>query len=189
MTSDTHPDLSEAFPEPPRSTARLVLAAVVPNLGAEGSRSPDDIGALTLDGHTLRVPSRIYNPEPDWASVQSRGMIDESLVGCVYSRHHDGHVRERALSHIRTVDEPWVAPFVIQLLGEYVIEIAERAATVIATPPRTAFVAFLRENPDFLELTTARATSYWNEYYRKRFPLRAAYPALSALASLRTSLD
>ena len=167
---------------------RLALSAVMP--GAEAERSNlDDVGPITLNGKPLRMPIRVYGPEPDWAAVQSRGNLDASLIGCGYSRHHDGFVRERALAHIGTLDEPWVAPFVVQLLGEYVIEIAERAASAAGDPPRPSFVAFVRQNPDFLDLTTARATSYWNEYYRRRFTSKSSYPPLIALARLRASID
>ena len=182
------PDLIEAFPQPLRLRAGVVLTAVVPQFGSVGSRSPDDVGLIVVNGERLRIPARIYNGEPDWEWVRSSGALEESLVGCLYSRHHDGHVRERALGHIRTLGEPWVAPFIIQLLGEYVIEVVERAAALLATCPTASLVAFLRENPGFLHLTTARATSYWNEYYRDRFPERAEYPALVVLADLRDSL-
>jgi len=37
---------------------------------------------------------------------------------------------------------------------------------------------------DSLRLTTDRATSYWNEYYRQRFWSRDEYPAFRAIATL-----
>ena len=188
MEAKSTPDLVEAFPEQLRSRAGVVLGAFVPQLGSVGSRSPDDVGLIVLNGEPLRIPARIYNAEPNWESVRSWGALEESLVGCLYSRHHDGHVRERALVHIHTPDEPWVIPFIIQLLGEYVLEVVERAASVLARCPQPSVVAFLRENPVFLNLTTARATSYWNEYYRRRFPIRVEYPGLVVLAGLRASL-
>ena len=76
------------------------------------------------------------------------------------------------------------APFIIQLLGEYVIELVERAASLIESAPKAGYVAFARENPDFLRLTTQRAASYWNVYYRGRIRKRADYPAFPALATL-----
>jgi len=76
------------------------------------------------------------------------------------------------------------APFIIQLLGEYVIELVERAASLIESAPKAGYVAFARENPDFLRLTTQRAASYWNAYYRGRIRKRADYPAFPALATL-----
>jgi hypothetical protein len=183
MESDQTPDLSEAFPRSLRSSVRVVLGTLLDGAHLQ-QRSPDDIGIITLGGDQLRIPARIYNPEPDWTWVRSLGPIEQSIVACMYTRHHDGHVRERALAHISTLNEAWVAPFVIQLLGEYVIELVEQAASLLEQQPKSACALFLRENPDFLHLTTDRATSYWNEYYRQRFRKREDYPALRAIATL-----
>jgi hypothetical protein len=40
---------------------------------------------------------------------------------------------------------------------------------------------FAESNPAFMELTRARATSYWSEYYRTDFPHINTYPAIRAL--------
>ena len=114
----------------------------------------------------------------------TRSHAAELTAGYYNTRHHDGYVRERALAHLPPVEEPWMAPFVIQLLGEYVIELVERAATLIEGPPNPAFVVFLRENAGFLGLTAQRAASYWNEYHRRRFRKREEYPAFPAIATL-----
>ncbi len=47
------------------------------------------------------------------------------------TRHSDGRIREECLRQIVAVDRPWVAPFVVQLLGEYVIKIVEVIAATI----------------------------------------------------------
>jgi hypothetical protein len=64
MESHSTPDLTEAFPEELRSRAHAVLDATLHPVSTP-SRSPDDIGVLTLNGQQLRIPARIYNPEPD----------------------------------------------------------------------------------------------------------------------------
>jgi hypothetical protein len=179
------PDLSEAFPARLRPHVRTVLA-VLP--ASAQPRSDDDIGTITLDGEPLRIPARLYHPEPDWGAIDSLPAIEQSIAACLYTRHHDGHVRQRALERVTTMDDTWVAPFVLQLLGEYVVELVTRVAAVVTGPPRRAFVSFLRENPGFLDLTTQRATSYWDAYYRPQFTRREDYPAFIALTTLRRSL-
>jgi hypothetical protein len=180
------PDLTEAFPESLRSHVREVLA-VLPT--SAQPRSPDDIGAITLHGKPLRIPARIYHPEPDWREIDSLPAVEQLIAACLYTRHHDGYVRQRALERAITIDETWVAPFVLQFLGEYVLELVTRVAAVLTGPPRHAFVSFLRENPGFLDLTTQRATSYWNEYHRTQFWRREDYPAFVALMTLRRWLS
>lgn len=41
----------------------------------------------------------------------------------MFTRHHDGYVRQEWAREVVPVAEPWVVPFMVQLLGEYVVEI------------------------------------------------------------------
>jgi len=183
MEPNQAPDFTEAFPASLLARVRAVVEAT--SLGSPAQkRSQHDIGPITLNGQRLRIPARIYNPEPDWTIVRSLGDVERSIAACLFTRHHDGRVRERALTQVPVCVEPWAAPFVVQLLGEYVIELVERAAFLIEGTPQAGYVAFARENPDFVRLTTQRATSYWNAYYRDRIRKRADYPAFPALARL-----
>jgi len=59
-----------------------------------------------------------------------------------------------------------VVPFVVQLLGEYVAEIAEVIEAHLGGLSRHLYAEFFRENPSFVALTQTRAMSYWNCYYR-----------------------
>jgi hypothetical protein len=64
------------------------------------------------------------------------------------------------------VDEPWVAPYLVQLLGEYVVEIT-RAIVESQGVAKRHFAAFAGENPAFVALTRTRVISYWNAYQRR----------------------
>lgn len=184
MESNQAPDLTQAFPDRLSPSVRAVLEATFAPGPFTQERSQGDIGVIRLGGQRLLIPARIYNPEPEWAFVRSLGGIEQSIAACLFTRHHDGRVRERALGEIPVSVESWVAPFIIQLLGEYVIELVERAASLIEAGPKAGYVVFARENPDFLSLTAQRATSYWNAYYRRRIRKREDYPAFPALAML-----
>jgi hypothetical protein len=183
MEPNQAPDLTEAFPDGLAPSVRAVLEATSQELSTH-QRSQDDIGVIRLNGQPLRIPARIYNPEPDWTMIRSLGEVEQSIAACLFTRHHDGHVRERALAQIPASVESWMAPFIIQLLGEYVIELVERAASLIEDPPKAGYVLFARQNPEFLSLTTQRATSYWNVYHRDSIRKREDYPAFPALATL-----
>jgi hypothetical protein len=117
----------------------------------------------------------------DALTTEQRLMLD-----CLCTRHHDGRVRERYAREVAPSSEQWVAPFVLYLLGEYVVEVIEAvAASVPRTDAVTAnYAQFCAENADFVQLVEARAISYWNCYYRQRFPDRNAYPAVPALRRL-----
>ena len=55
------------------------------------------------------------------------------MTAAIYSRHPDGRVRQRALGTLLDFDEPWTAPFIMQLLGEYVIQICADIETFTRT--------------------------------------------------------
>jgi hypothetical protein len=181
MTTTLLPDLTEAFPGDLRLQVHAVILAMPPS---DYPRTPDDIGPITLDGRRLRIPDRIYNPELPQGLFDSLSALEGFIAACLYTRHHDGHVRQRALMRVIDIDEAWAAPFLLQMLGEYVLELVEIAANAVSGPRKDMCVAFVRENPAFLELTTHRATSYWNAYFRGKFRNRDDYPALKAITNL-----
>lgn len=141
------------------------------------------IGSITLRGQALAIPNRIYLPEPGSAGGQG----DEQLVrACLYTRHHDGFVRERQLQHLLGAEAPiWVLPFVVRLLGEYVIEIVERIAAQADGATSPSAIEFASENTQFLHLTRQRAASAWACYYRSRFRRFSEYPAARVLHAMQ----
>jgi hypothetical protein len=145
---------------------------------------------ITVEGETVRIPYRVYNPEPADGSVDHVTGKQALVMSCIYSRHHDGFVRHGSLPVMLTSDDPWVVPFIVQLLGEYVVEIAAdierftREGLARRPGQRHNFAAFLAENACFATLTEYRAISYWSAYYRRQYPTRDRYPALVALGQL-----
>jgi len=142
---------------------------------------------VSVAGEDLELPSRIYNDPLPVDVIGDLGGVAELITGCVYSRHHDGYVRESACVTILSSAEPWVVPYVVQLLGEYVVEICALILTRLSAQSMfdsTAYRDFVAANPAYFELTRQRAISYWSCYYRRRFA-REDYPALIALDRLR----
>lgn len=142
-------------------------------------------------GEQVWLPGRLYNPPIalDGAGVQ------DTILRCLYTRHHDGFVRQRAVEDLVNAVQPWIIPFVVRLAGEYVIEIVELiAARLDLSDPATreCYGGFVVKNPAFMALTRQRATSYWAAYYRWRFPVRQpkeddrweTYPAFTLLDEL-----
>ena len=61
-----------------------------------------------------------------------------------------GYVRKRYLGRILSVREPWVIPFVIQLMGEYFIQILETAEAHLPALNPELYGRFIRENQALL---------------------------------------
>lgn len=126
----------------------------------------------------LRIPYRVY-----WAvsEIREAGLAgcEKHLLDCILTRHHDGFERERRLQEILTVREPWVPAFVVQLAGEYVLEILDRIRRNLDLLD-ALYGEFLRGNPELHRKTAARVQRYWNCYYRP-YSSRAQYPGFAVL--------
>jgi hypothetical protein len=91
------------------------------------------------------------------------------------TRYHDGFVRQKHLERIIGSENIWIPPFVIQLVGEYVIEILQVVDHNLSNLNVSIYEQFIWWNPEFMALTERRVASYWNEYYRRPASGRMAY--------------
>ena len=109
------------------------VSAIVPR----ASHEPAGSFAVTIAGQPITIPYRIYYEEPAAERQLAPTARQRLLLGCWYTRHHGGFVRQRHLEHIIGSPQPWVVPYVVQLAGEYVIEILEiirRELTIPRSP-------------------------------------------------------
>ncbi len=188
-------DPARAFAGDLRSQAREVLsrlpAAAHRAVGSATSTQAHEWPDITVMGELVTLPYRIYNPVLSPSLWGAMSGLEQMMVACLYTRHHDGFVRQAYLRTVLASAEPWIVPFVVQLCGEYVIEICADiehfASDVLPANAvlRHIYTAFLSQNATFLALTEHRATSYWSCYPRRQYPIQGRYPGLSALTKLR----
>ena len=142
---------------------------------------------FVVQGRPLQTLNRVYYDIHALTSAirASEGNL-RTWALCLGTRHHDGHVREACVRELARHDRPWAIPFVVQLLGDYVVEIVlvVLAAFADVDADVAGYVDFARENPGFMVTTRRRATSYWDCYYRSRYPLLRDYPAIVALDAI-----
>ena len=145
--------------------------------------SPDSIGPIRLNGEELSIPFRVYflEPEPDCSSGLTN--VQQLILNAILSRSHNGYVREKCVRKLLQSDEPWIPPFVLQLLGEYVLPIIRVVEDHSSVLKRSEYRDFVIENPAFFELLKQRIRSYWNCYYRGIFPRLSDYPAFQIAES------
>ncbi len=67
-------------------------------------------------------------------------------------------------------NEEWIIPFVMKLVGEYVIELIDLSKEIIDKFSDNAIETFKVKNPSFIRTLRSQIISYWNEYYRKDYP-------------------
>lgn len=172
--------LVSAFP----SSLREDVLAVLGILPEDGSVHSSRMDPVRVCGETLHIPSRIYFDEPSLGAIATLSVRQRAILHCLYTRHHNGFVRERHLRILIDSHEAFVPPFVLQLLGEYVIEIQQFLAENISTLKEEPYRSFLSENPVFMEKTRQRILSYWDCYHRgsaHRYELHVGYWVWMAL--------
>lgn len=131
--------------------------------------------SVVCEGDQLQIPCRIYRPVISETVFASLNANEQSIAACWFTRHHDGHVRERFLRALPVYNSAWIVAYVVSLCGEYVIEILQciwecRNRFDIHTLGR-----WLRDNRSFYSRTRSRIVSYWNCYYRSAFPIFEEY--------------
>ncbi len=130
---------------------------------------------VTVYDEVLSIPGRIYNPEVPADALAELTPVQRTMLHCLYTRHHDGYVRQRHLASVITSPEPWVAPYVVELIGEYVVEIIADIRVGLAeldqpgSAQRRQYGRFIESNPAHFDLIGRRVQSYWANYYRGSF--------------------
>ncbi|MGX1636205.1 hypothetical protein [Streptomyces sp. CBG31] len=182
------PAWGQAFPARLAEDVRRA-AAFVP----ESRPGPAEPFRVVVTGESVDIPSRVYDEEPGECPGPGLTGTQRLILHCLYSRHHDGHVRQRHLEALLPAAEPWVVPYVIQQAGEYVREIQEairRGLPGIAvphSPQRRLYGAFIVRNAEFFARTERRAVSYWACYHRAEYPVFGASPGGVLMAEFRAA--
>lgn len=140
---------------------------------------------VQLDGVSILIPSRIYFNEPEAHLENQLNYKQKMILNCIYLRHYNGYIRENRLRNMIDTNEYWSIPFTIQLLGEYVYEIIEVLDSHINKNTLDNYCKFIDENPKYWQKTESRMISYWNEYYRYRFPKIKEYKGYELVEKIK----
>ncbi|MRV70190.1 hypothetical protein GJ700_00450 [Duganella sp. FT92W] len=141
---------------------------------------------VSVDHETLQIPYRLYySPELLRRKLIDAQGIDQLVFACLGTRHYDGYLRQECLSYLLGSEAYWLTPYIVQLAGEYVVEIADDVAHGIMSRDTSLLAAFAEENPGYLATLDRRITSYWTCYHRLAYPNRNDYPGRKVLACLQ----
>ena len=152
-------ELLSAFPVVIQDEARIALSTF------PATRLLGESFSVLVGAEVLTLPCRIHN-DPAFIHIDSLTTLQKELVDCLLTRHSSGYIREQHLQRIILSRNIWVAPFVIKLVGEYVIEILQVVQRNLQNLDKSIYGSFLRANPEFFATTERRVISYWNCYYR-----------------------
>lgn len=168
------------------SVLQPLAASIMPALRANAIALESSHGfSVLIEYGRLSAPYRVYFHPPDLRSVIDKSSGEtQALALCLGTRHSNGFVRQECLLQLVDAERPWAAPFIVQLLGEYVVEIAQVIVTALQEGYVAGLAQFVNDNPAFMETTRRRVVSYWDCYYRRQFPSLHYYPAHIGLESI-----
>lgn len=170
-----------AFPAANRALAEQAISYLTPLVDDTYRMRSSELDIL---GQCVRLPSRLRFPGVAATHVAIESMPQPAL--CLVSRATDGYLRQRAVASLLGAEEAWAAPYVATLLADYVHEIVEIIHNGLSELNREVYANLVRENPTTFRTLRARATSYWDAYYRHLYPEKLDYPGLKALHEMET---
>jgi hypothetical protein len=132
--------------------------------------------AVRVEAETVVIPARLHFASDRLALAETDAAW--SFVRALQTRSNDGFERQRAARDLLRNADPWFAPFIVALIGEYIVEILQDVSEELTPELERTLGAFIRDNEAFWARTKRRITSYWNAYYRwsRASELRQAYP-------------
>ena len=173
-----------AFPSKLAPNVKAVASSLVKNQ----LHIPTAGFVVNVSGDQLEIPHRVYYQAEKIGRFfeGSNAFDDEAIIACCLgTRHHDGFLREKCLDQIVAVDKIWVVPFVVRLVGEYVVEIISRIEEHLPAVRPHIYAEFLCDNPIFLQRTESQVGSYWDVYYKNQFPVLGDYPGYRVIRGLK----
>lgn len=158
--------IQKAFP----LEVRREVDSLLTKLDVETRHSTKGFERVTIGRETLYIPSRIYY-KPPYSLVDPKFTgTEREILNCIFSRHYNGYIRQKAILNIINSDRNWTTPYIVRIIGEYVIEILKDINNHFEAINKLNLVSFIRQNPEFYNRTHSRVNSYWNCYYRSQFP-------------------
>lgn len=179
-------DLVTAFPPHLKKDVRDILEILrESHLGYSGCET------FLVSGDVLSIPYRIYYDEPDQSQLSSLTYEQQVILHALYTRHHDGYVRE---SHLTTLithanEHEWATPYLMLPIGEYVKEILEVIYDNRSSLNGDFIRTFFSENPRLYRTIQSRVASYWDCYYRRKYPEKQHYVGFQLLKYLTSLLN
>jgi hypothetical protein len=124
-----------------------------------------------INNEIIHIPERIYHEDLEANVEIALSQIQKHILDCFFTRHHNGYIRQKRLNNIFTsrIIYNWSIPYIVRLMGEYVVEIIDDINTNIQLIDKIALQEFIRTNQKFILTTEGRIASYWGEFYKLEY--------------------
>ncbi|APY06789.1 hypothetical protein BWZ20_00070 [Winogradskyella sp. J14-2] len=185
MKSDYLKIITNAFPQELMSDVSEIFKIIPLETKFKFDLISSDSYEVNIKGEKLKIPVRIYFNEPKKQNEELLTERQKDILNCLYTRHHDGYVREERLKNLSDKPKNWKTPFIIQLLGEYIYELFPIIDKKVNEETLEFYQEFRNKNPKYWQQTESRIASYWNEYYRFKFPKLKDYLGIEIINRIK----
>ncbi len=153
--------LAEAFPTEYRS-----MTIIAGNLAADrlALLQRTERFAVQVQSQRVLIPARLHFSPDRLVRTEADGV--RWFVRALETRSNNGFERQRAARDLLMGFQPWAAPFILALVGEYVVEILHDISASMTPHIEQALSAFIVQNEAYWSTIKRRVASYWNAYYR-----------------------
>lgn len=176
---------SQAFPPEIAAENLEIIESLAASAVFNSWRDPIDV---LFEGGKLLLPSRLYySVEQVDAAIGGSG--DGVLVAaCLGSRCDDGFLRQRSIEALLREPRPWSVPYLVEAVGEHVLEILQALDGQIPEELRPHLADYLVANESRFLYRCRQCVSYWNQFDRYRYdglyPDWNDYPGARIIATL-----
>lgn len=153
--------LAAAFPTRHRAGAMLAGVDAARRLTP---RQWTEWFTVEVEGETVSIPARLHFASDRPLLTETDGAWQ--YVRALQTRSNDGFQRQAAARDLLSGLKPWAAPFVVALIGEYIVEILDDIYAEMTPHVEKTLGTFLIRNEEYWATIKRRVTSYWNAYYR-----------------------
>ena len=175
----------DSFPENLKSDVIKVFSIIPLESKYKFDLISSDTYNVKVSAEILKIPGRIYFDEPKSQNENQLTKKQKDILNCFFTRLHNGFIREKRLNKISGKPEKWKTPFLVQLLGEYIYELFPIIDKKVNNDTLEFYKEFKNENPKYWEQTESRIASYWNEYYRYKFPKLKDYLGIKIINRIK----
>lgn len=177
--------ITNSFPEDLKSDVLEVFKIIPLETKYKFDLISLDSYEIMVESEKLKIPVRIYFNEPKEQNEKQLTDRQKDILNCLYTRHDNGYVREKRLKKLSEKPEKWKTPFLVQLLGEYIYELLPIIDKKVNNDTLEYYREFKTENPKYWQQTESRIASYWNEYYRYKFPKLKDYLGIEIINRIK----
>ncbi|MDF9824482.1 hypothetical protein M2475_000800 [Breznakia sp. PF5-3] len=159
-----------AFPMSLKNDVEIVLKKISKTVKNQKNIYLDNYIRYRYLNEDIYIPYRICFSEIPTKKIKKLTSTQKMILFCIYSRHHNGYVREKYINNILDTNfSDWCIPYILKIIDEYVYPIIVQINDKLNIENEERIKKICMQNTNEMCLSFNRMISYWNEFYREQF--------------------